>query len=143
MLQKFDVVIGSIHSGFGLSYEAQTERLLRAVDNPYLSILGHATGRLLLRRKGVEANWERVLERAEQNKVIVEINCNPYRLDLDWRWALRWRERLVFSLGPDSHAISGMDDIGYGLLMSHKAGLSPERVVNTWKAEELIGYRKS
>ncbi|MBI5812556.1 MAG: PHP domain-containing protein [Meiothermus silvanus] len=143
VLQKFDVVIGSIHSGFGLSYEAQTERLLRAVDNPYLSILGHATGRLLLRRKGVEANWERVLERAEQNKVIVEINCNPYRLDLDWRWALRWRERLVFSLGPDSHAISGMDDIGYGLLMSHKAGLSPERVVNTWKAEELIGYRKS
>ena len=72
----------------------------------------------------------------------MEINCNPYSLDQDWRSALRWRERLVFSLGPDSHAISGMDDIGYGLLMSHKAGLSPEQVVNTWTAEKLLSWRK-
>ncbi|MER3480756.1 MAG: histidinol-phosphatase [Meiothermus sp.] len=142
VLEGFDLVIGSIHSSFGLSREAQTERLLRALDNPYLSILGHATGRLLLRRKGVDADWERVLERAAQNRVIVEINCNPHRLDLDWRWALRWRDRLVFSLGPDSHAIGGMDDIGYGLLMSHKAGLSPEQVANTWTAEKLVSWRK-
>ncbi|HEU4740420.1 MAG TPA: helix-hairpin-helix domain-containing protein [Meiothermus sp.] len=142
VLEKFDLVIGSIHSGFGLSPEAQTERLLRAVDNPYLTILGHATGRLLLRRKGVDADWEAVLERAAKNRVIVEINCNPYRLDVDWRWALEWRERLMFSLGPDSHSVGGMDDIGYGLLMSHKAGLSPEQVVNTWTAEKLLSWRK-
>ncbi|AEB12594.1 DNA polymerase/3'-5' exonuclease PolX [Marinithermus hydrothermalis] len=142
VLARFDVVIGSLHSQLGLDPEAQTARLLRALDNPYLTILGHATGRLLLRRKGAVADWERVLERAAMRGVILEINANPWRLDLDWRVALAWRDRLWFSLGPDAHAVEGMDDVTYGLWMAAKAGLAPERVVNTWTAEALLEHAR-
>jgi DNA polymerase (family 10) len=102
LLAQFEVVVGSLHAGLNLGRSEQTQRLLRALDNPYLSILGHPSGRLLLRRKGAEADWEAVLERAQQNHKVVEFNCSPYRLDLDWRLMLAWRDRLHFSLGPDA-----------------------------------------
>ena len=142
VLARFDVVLGSLHAHFKLSYEEQTERLLRAVENPYLTILAHPTGRLLLRRKGVEADWERVLARAAELGKIVEINANPWRLDLDWRLALEWRERLVFSIGPDAHDPEGYADVVYGLWMAQKAGLGPERVANTWPAERWLALRE-
>ncbi len=142
LLARFEVVVGSLHSGLNLDKTQQTQRLLRALDNPYLSILGHPSGRLLLRRKGAEADWEAVLKRAEQNHKAVEFNCNPYRLDLDWRYMLAWRERLFFSLGPDAHSLEGLADLQYGLLFAHKAGLHPERVVNTWPAERLLELKR-
>ncbi len=142
LLARFEVVMGSLHSGLNLGRDEQTQRLLRALDNPYLSILGHPSGRLLLRRKGAEADWEAVLERAAQNQKVVEFNCSPYRLDLDWRLMLAWRERLFFSLGPDAHSLEGLSDVQYGLLYAHKAGLHPERVANTWPAERLIGLKR-
>ena len=142
VLARFDVVLGSLHSHFNLSPEEQTERLLRAVENPYLTVLAHPSGRLLLRRKGVEADWERVLARAAELGKIVEINANPWRLDLDWRLALAWRERLVFSIGPDAHAPEGYADVAYGLWMAQKAGLGPERVANTWPAERWLALRQ-
>ncbi|RIH85114.1 DNA polymerase/3'-5' exonuclease PolX [Calidithermus roseus] len=137
MLAGFDVVIGSLHSGLNLPKEEQTQRLLRALDNPHLKILGHPTGRLLLRRKGAEADWERVLERAAERGVAVEINCNHHRCDLDWRLALQWRDRLRFSLGTDAHSLEGLPTIAYGLILAAKAGLSKKQVVNAWKAETL------
>ncbi|RMH54790.1 MAG: DNA polymerase/3'-5' exonuclease PolX [Deinococcus-Thermus bacterium] len=142
LLAHFEVVVGSLHSGLSLDPKAQTERLLKALDNPYLSILGHPSGRLLLRRKGAQADWERVLERAEKNRKAVEFNCNPHRLELDWRTMLAWRERLYFSLGPDAHSPEGISDLQYGLLFAQKAGLRPKSIVNTWPAEQLIGLKK-
>ncbi|MER3552921.1 MAG: histidinol-phosphatase [Meiothermus sp.] len=138
VLARFDMIIGSLHSGFNLSRDDQTARFLRVLENPYLTILGHPTGRLLLRRRGVDADWERILEHASRYGKIVEFNCNPYRLDLDWRLVLRWRDRLNFSLGPDCHSVNGLADIGYGLLYAHKCGLRPEQVANTWTAEQLM-----
>jgi DNA polymerase (family 10) len=142
LLAQFEVVVGSLHAGLNLGRSEQTQRLLRALDNPYLSILGHPSGRLLLRRKGAEADWEAVLERAQQNHKVVEFNCSPYRLDLDWRWMLAWRDRLHFSLGPDAHSLEGLADIQYGLLFAHKAGLHPDRIINTWPAERVLGLKK-
>jgi DNA polymerase (family 10) len=142
ILAQFEVVVGSLHAGLNLGKSEQTQRLLRALDNPYLSILGHPSGRLLLRRKGAEADWEAVLERAQQNQKVVEFNCSPYRLDLDWRLMLAWRDRLTFSLGPDAHSLEGLADIQYGLLFAHKAGLHPDRIINTWPAERVLGLKK-
>ncbi|WP_457632236.1 helix-hairpin-helix domain-containing protein [Oceanithermus desulfurans] len=142
VLARFDVVLGSLHSHFNLAREQQTERLLRAVENPYLTVLAHPSGRLLLRRRGAEADWERVLARAAELGKIVEINANPWRLDLDWRLALEWRQRLVFSIGPDAHAPEGYADVAYGLWMAQKAGLPPERVANTWPVERWLALRE-
>ncbi len=142
LLARFEVVVGSLHAGLNLGRAEQTQRLLRALDNPYLSILGHPSGRLILRRKGAEADWDAVLEKAAQNQKVVEFNCSPYRLDLDWRLMLAWRERLSFSLGPDSHSVESIAEIQYGLLFAHKAGLSPDQIVNTWPAERLLALKK-
>ncbi len=142
VLAGFNVVLGSIHSHFNLSYEEQTERLLRAVENPYLTILAHPSGRLLLRRKGVEADWARVLKRAAELEKIVEINANPWRLDLDWRLALEYRDHLYFSIGPDAHAPEGYADVIYGVWMARKAGIPPERVANTWPLERWTERRR-
>lgn len=138
VLARFEVIIGSLHSGFNLSRQDQTERFLRALENPYLTILGHPSGRLLLRRKGVDADWETILEQAARQGKLVEFNCNPYRLDLDWRLLLQWRDRLHFSLGPDAHSVGGLADIHYGLLFANKGGLRPAQIANTWSAEQLI-----
>jgi DNA polymerase (family 10) len=137
LLAGFEVVIGSLHSGLNLPMEEQTRRLLKALDNPYLKILGHPTGRLLLRRRGAEADWERVLERAAERGVVIEINCNYHRCDLDWRLALKWRERLRFSLGTDAHGVEGLHTIAYGIVLAAKAGLSAEGVLNSSSLEQL------
>jgi len=143
VLAKFEVVIGSLHANLNMARAEQTQRLFKALENPYLSILGHPTGRLLLRRKGAEADWEAILEHAAKHGKIVEFNCNAYRLDLDWRWMLRWRDRLNFALGPDSHSVEGIEAMHYGLLFAHKAGLKPAQVVNTWVAEKLIALKRN
>jgi len=141
VLARFEVVLGSLHAHLTLAPERQTERLLRALENPYLTVLAHPTGRLLLRRRGAEADWERVLARAAELGKIVEINANPWRLDLDWRRALAYREALTFSIGPDAHAPEGYADVTYGLWMAQKAGLPPERVANTWPVERWLERR--
>lgn len=138
MLQGFEVVIGSLHSGLALGQAEQTQRLLRAVQNPHLHILGHPSARLLLRRKEVAVNWDEVLDAAAKHQVIVEINCNPHRADLDWRLALQWRDRLNFSLGTDAHSLAGLQDIDFGLHLAHKAGLRSQQVVNTWPLERWL-----
>lgn len=142
LLARFEVVVGSLHAGLNLGKAEQTQRLLRALENPYLSILGHPSGRLILRRKGAEADWEAVLERAAQKEKAVEFNCSPYRLDLDWRMMLAWRDRLNFSLGPDAHSLEGIADIRYGLLFARKAGLSPDQIINTWPAERILTLKR-
>lgn len=132
LLAELDWVVVSVHQHFGLSREAQTERLVRAVRNPYADVLGHATGRLLLRRPSYDVDLDAVIDACAETGTVIEINANPARLDLDWRWVRVARERgCRFSIDPDAHHVDGYDDLRYGVAMARKAGLTAEDVVNT------------
>ncbi|UCH24311.1 MAG: hypothetical protein JSV66_10155 [Trueperaceae bacterium] len=132
VLEKLDYTVVSVHQNFTLSSKAQTARIVKAVRHPHATILGHATGRLLLRRPGYQVDLEAVIEACAETETVIEINANPYRLDLDWRW-LRWAKALgcLFSINPDAHHTDGFEDVRYGVMMARKAGLTAEDVVNT------------
>jgi DNA polymerase (family X) len=133
VLRQFDFVVGSIHGQFRMDRAAQTERLLRAVGNPFTTILGHMTGRQLLRRSGYDVDVERVLKACADHGVAVEINANPWRLDLDWRWHQRALELgCIFSINPDAHSIAELDLMRWGLAMARKGGISADRVLNAF-----------
>jgi len=141
VLAELDFVIGSVHSGLSMSPEAATERLLRAVANPYLTILGHPSGALLLSRQGYEYDEERLFAALEEHGVILEHNCNPYRLDPDWP-ALKRAARLGIpvALCPDAHALEDLEFMRFGVLMARKAWLGAEGVFNCRSTEEIDGY---
>lgn len=132
LMATLDYAVVSVHQHFTLSKSKQTERLVRAVHNPYASILGHLTGRLLLRRPGYEVDLGAVLEACAATATVVEINANPRRLDLDWREVRRACELgCRFAINPDAHHPDGYYDVRYGVSMARKAGLNAEQVVNT------------
>jgi DNA polymerase (family 10) len=132
VLAGLDYVVASVHQNFGLSRAEQTERIARAVANPHVDILGHATGRLLLRRPGYDVDLERVIDACAESGTVLEINANPRRLELDWRWVIRARERgCRFSIDPDAHTGDGFDDLRFGVTVARKAGLTPADVINT------------
>ncbi|MEX2541495.1 MAG: helix-hairpin-helix domain-containing protein [Trueperaceae bacterium] len=132
VLSRLDYVVASVHQNFGLTRDEQTERIVRAVANPHVNILGHATGRLLLRRPGYDVDLERVIAACAETGTVIEINANPRRLDLDWRWVIRAKELgCTFSIDPDAHSGDGFDDLRYGVTMARKAGLTAADVVNT------------
>lgn len=138
ILSGFDFVIASVHSQFGQKKEDMTRRLLRAVENPYTTMLGHVTGRLLLAREGYELDLEAVLEAAAAQGVILELNASPYRLDLDWRWHRRAKELgLLISINPDAHSLEGLDEVAYGVMAARKGWLTPAEVLNTRPASEV------
>lgn len=139
-LLTLDYVVASVHSLFTLDPARQTERLVRAASHPLVTILGHPTGRLLLRRPGYALDLDAVLAACEVNGTVVEINANPYRLDLDWRDALRWHERLTFAVNTDAHVPAGLEDTRYGVAMARKAGLTPTQVVNTLDQEDFLAF---
>jgi len=139
-LLTLDYVVASVHSLFTLDPARQTERLVRAASHPLVTILGHPTGRLLLRRPGYALDLDAVLAACEANGTVVEINANAYRLDLDWRDALRWRTRLTFAVNTDAHVPAGLADTRYGVAMARKAGLTPAQVVNTLEQEEFLDF---
>ena len=138
ILEGFDFVVASIHSGFTLSQVAQTSRLVRAVSNPFTTILGHPTGRLLLRRPPYKFDLEAVLAAAEAHGTVIEINANSYRLDLDWRDVLTARGRVKFAINTDAHHTDGLDDLKYGIRVARKGALETKDVVNTLKVEEFL-----
>jgi DNA polymerase (family 10) len=141
VLESFDFVIASLHSRFAMPEEEMTRRVLRAMEDPHTTFLGHVTARLLLRRRGVALDMDRVLRAASELGVAVEINASPHRLDLDWRHGPRARELgLLTAINPDAHVAAGMDDVRYGVGIARKAGFSPERVVNTYGAEEFAEF---
>ena len=132
ILALFDYIVGSIHGQFAMDREAQTERLVRAAANPYITILGHMTGRLLLSRPGYDVDVEKVLQACAEHGTAVEINANPHRLDVDWRWHQRGLDLgCNFSINPDAHSISELDHIKWGVLQARKGGISAARVINT------------
>jgi DNA polymerase (family 10) len=132
VLARFDLVIGSIHGQFRLDAVAQTERLERAAANPFVTIIGHMTGRQLLRRPGYELDIERILAACAAHDVAVEVNGNPWRLDLDWRWLRRGLELgCKFSINPDAHSTREIEtSTRWGVAIARKSGMPADRVVN-------------
>jgi DNA polymerase (family X) len=131
ILREFDFIVASIHGQFRMDRELQTERLLRAAANPFVTILGHMTGRQLLRRSGYDVDVEKVLKACADHGVAVEINANPWRLDLDWRWHQRGLELgCMFSINPDAHFIVELGLMRWGLAMARKGGIVADRVLN-------------
>jgi DNA polymerase (family 10) len=138
IIQRFDFVIASIHAQFNLKREAMTERILAALANPFCTMLGHSSGRLLLAREPYEYDVEAILEFAGAHQVIIEINASPYRLDLDWRWLRRAKELgVLISINPDAHSLEGLDDVNYGVTMARKGWLAPEDILNTYPPAEV------
>jgi DNA polymerase (family X) len=138
-LAEFDFVVASVHSSFGLPEVQQTERLVKAVSNPFTTILGHPTGRLLLRRPPYKFDHAAVLEAARVHNTVIEINASPYRLDLDWREVLNARASgLKFAINTDAHRVQGFDDLWYGIQVARKAALETSMVVNTLEMEEFL-----
>ncbi len=133
VLASFDLVIASIHSNLKMNEEKAMMRLLNAIENPYTSILGHMTGRLLLSRNGYPVNHERIIEACVENNVVIELNAHPRRLDMDWRWIEQAIHKgALISINPDAHAIDGYLDCRYGVLSAQKAGLTKEKNLSSF-----------
>jgi len=144
ILQTFDFIVASIHSSLNMDEKKATARLIRAIEHPYTTMLGHPTGRLLLRREGYPINHRMVIDACAANQVIIEINSNPWRLDLDWRWVQYALEKgVMLSINPDAHHTSGYDDMRYGVLVGRKGGLTPEMTFNAKSAAEVDEYFKA
>jgi DNA polymerase (family 10) len=143
-LAGFDFVIGSIHSRFSLGAAEMTARVLRALDCPYLTILGHPTGRLLLSRNAYPLDLEQVFARAAANGVALEINGDPHRLDLDWRLVRRAREvGVLICIGADAHDREGIAYLEFGIAMARKAGLERQDVLNTRPVGEFLAFARA
>lgn len=141
VLRKFDFVIGSIHSRFKMDAETMTERLERALKNPFITMWGHPSGRLVNGRDPYVFDVERVLTCAAKQGVIIELNANPHRLDIDWRYGgLLERLGLSISINPDAHSIEGLEDTIYGEWMAEKALLPTSQVFNLKTLDEVKAY---
>lgn len=143
VLARFDFVVASIHGRFKLDRKTQTDRLLGAVSNRHTTILGHMTGRQLLRRPGYEIDVEKVLRACAKHDVAIEINAHPWRLDLDWRWhqaALGFG--CMMSINPDAHSIPELDHMHWGVEMARKGGVPADRVLNAMSLGKLLLYLK-
>ncbi len=139
VLATLDYAVVSVHQHFTLEQTKQTERIVRAVHNPYANILAHMTGRLLLRRPSYDVDIEAVLQACAETGTVVELNASPYRLDLDWRKVSRAHELgCRFSVDPDAHHPDGYRDVRYGVQMARKAGLTASDVVNTAPTAEAF-----
>jgi DNA polymerase (family 10) len=138
VLARFDFVIGSVHSRFNLPEPEQTARVVRALANPYVTMLGHASGRLLLSRDGYSLDMKQVIEAARTHGKVIEINANPYRLDLDWRVCRSAKAQGVrFSVNPDAHSVEELGNVPFGVNVARKAGLSASDVINTLDAKAI------
>ena len=143
VMASFDLVIASVHSKFRMSRDEQTDRIVKAVENPHTTILGHVTGRQLLRRPGYEVDMERILRACAQHGVAIEINAHPWRLDMDWRWCERALELgCLFSIDPDAHSTGEIDNVRWGVLMARKGAVPRERVLNALGLAEFGAFLK-
>jgi DNA polymerase (family X) len=138
ILRGFDFVIASVHSNLKMNEEKATARLIKAVENQYVTILGHPTGRLLLSREGYPIDHEKVIDACAANGVSIELNAHPWRLDVDWTWIPRARERgVLISVNPDAHSTAGINDIRYGIMAARKGGLDAAGCLN---ARDIDGF---
>ena len=147
ILSTFDLVIASVHSNLKMTEEKAMKRLLTAIENPYTTILGHLTGRLLLSRPSYPLDFKMIIDACAANNVVIELNANPNRLDIDWReikYALQ--KNVVISVNPDAHSLDGIDDIKYGVFCAQKAMLTKEQNLSSFSLtsfEHFIETRKN
>ncbi len=140
-LATFDFVVASIHGGMQMDITKATNRLLTAIANPYTTMLGHMTGRLLLLRKGYPIDHKTIIDACAKYGVIIEINAHPKRLDIDWRWVnYALKQGVLLSINPDAHATDGFKDMYYGVCTGRKGGLTKESTFNTWDVDEVETY---
>ncbi|MBB6498167.1 DNA polymerase/3'-5' exonuclease PolX [Pedobacter cryoconitis] len=144
ILKTFDFVVASVHSNLRMDEEKATARLIKAVENPYTTILGHPTGRLLLSRKGYPIDYAKVIDACAANHVVIEINANPLRLDLDWRWHRYALEKgVLLSVNPDAHRMEGFRDMHYGVYIGRKGGLQAKQCLNAFSLAQITDYFNS
>lgn len=146
ILRSFDYVVGSVHSAFSLPEKEQTQRLIRAVSHPRITMLGHATGRLLLQREGYAVDARAVIDAAAEHGTCVEINADPKRLDVDWKNARYAAEKgVLVPINPDAHSTAALGNVVWGVNVARKAWLTAPQVLNTWDLdalEEFLAERK-
>jgi len=141
ILATFDLVIASVHSNLKMSEEKAMSRILRAISNPYTTILGHPTGRLLLSRKGYPLDHQKLIDACIAHNVVIEINAHPRRLDLDWKWIPYAIEKgALVSIDPDAHHLEGFADIKYGVLAAQKGGLTKEGNLSSFSLKEFEDF---
>ena len=143
ILNTFDLVIASVHSNLKMTQEKAMERVMAAIRNPNTTILGHATGRLLLSRKGYPLDFEKMIDACAEHKVVIEINAHPRRLDLDWRWIeYAINKGVLLSIDPDAHSIDGYKDVLYGCLAAQKGGLTAANNLSSFSLIEIEQFLK-
>lgn len=144
VLATFDYVVASVHQTLTMSKEKATARLLRAIENPYTTILGHPTGRLLLAREGYPIDHKVIIDACAEHQVVIEINASPYRLDIDWHWIdYAQQQGVMLSINPDAHSITGLLDMHYGVAIGRKGGLLKSMTFNALTLEEMVAYLTS
>ncbi|WP_234733502.1 DNA polymerase/3'-5' exonuclease PolX [Tellurirhabdus bombi] len=141
VLAQFDYVVASVHQNLNMSLEKATTRLLKAIENPYTTILGHPTGRLLLARAGYPIDYRAVIDACAEHGVAIEINASPWRLDIDWRWVYYAMDQgVMLSINPDAHEMAGFHDMHYGVAMGRKGGLTRAMTFNALTLPEMEAY---
>jgi DNA polymerase (family 10) len=144
ILRQFDLVVASVHSHFKMTKSEMTRRIIYAIMSPYTHILGHPTGRLLLARDSYEVDVKEIIDAAADYGKIIELNANPYRLDLPWEYLMYAKEKGVkISINPDSHDYNSLVDVFYGVKFARKGWLEPKDVVNCLSVDDFMGYIKS
>ncbi len=144
ILASFDLIIASVHSNLKMTEEKAMERVLTAISNPYTTILGHPTGRLLLSRKGYPLRFEEIIDACATHKVVIEINANPRRLDLDWTLIkMAIDKKVILSINPDAHSLAGMKDIRYGVLAAQKGMLTAKDNLSSYSLTEFETFLKT
>ncbi|MFN8355440.1 MAG: PHP domain-containing protein [Spirosomataceae bacterium] len=141
ILASFDYVVASVHQNLKMDKHKATQRLLRAIENPYTTILGHPTGRLLLSREGYPVDYKVIIDACAEKGVVIEINASPYRLDLDWRWIQYCLDKgVMLSINPDAHEKDGYFDMHYGVAIARKGGLTKAMTFNALSLNEMEAY---
>jgi len=141
LLAKLDFTVASVHNAFTLDEDEMTARIIRAMENPHITFLGHMTGRLLLRRDGYKVNHDRIIDAAAATRTVIELNCNPKRFDMDWRWWRRARDKGVLcSINPDAHAARDLQYLRLGVGVARKGWLRRGDVIGTKSLEEISAW---
>lgn len=146
LLAELDYTVASVHSVFTLTEAEQTRRIIRAIENPHVTILGHLTGRLLLKRDGYAVNVPAIIDACAATGTIIELNASPWRLDMDWRWWRMATEKGVrCSINPDAHSTHGLQDLWFGIRAARKGWLTRDHIVNCLplgKIESLLSQKR-
>jgi DNA polymerase (family X) len=141
VLRQLDFVVASVHNSFTLSEDEMTKRIIRAMENPYVTMIGHLTGRILLRRESYAVNHAKIIDCAAETKTVIELNCNPKRFDMDWRWWHRARNKGVLcSINTDAHDVNHFGFLHYGIMQARKGWLRRADVINTMSLEKITKF---